>query len=200
MKLKAFTLIEILVCIAIIAVLAGILFPVISTVRKKGYSATCLSNEKQIGLALKSYALDYDGFYPTYPAWRDGGVFKDRSLHCPLVPVDSESCVSKYPCGYGINVQATDINAREPGAHDSVIRFPSMFIVVAEVNYSRAGGLCPFVYLQDLKFYGDTSYEKHQGGAHYLFADGHVKWLLPGQLSTFVSAEDENGKQPSFVK
>ena len=62
---KAFTLIELLVVIAIIAILAAILFPVFAQARDKARSASCLSNEKQIGLGLMMYTQDYDETYPT---------------------------------------------------------------------------------------------------------------------------------------
>ena len=74
---KAFTLIELLVVIAIIAILAAILFPVFAQAREKARAAACLSNEKQIGLALMQYVQDYDETYPravfsadpTQPFW-----------------------------------------------------------------------------------------------------------------------------------
>ena len=53
-----FTLIELLVVIAIIAILAAILFPVFSRARESGRRASCMSNEKQIGLAFAMYADD----------------------------------------------------------------------------------------------------------------------------------------------
>jgi len=62
-KQEAFTLIELLVVIAIIAILAAILFPVFAQAREKARGASCTSNMKQIGLALKMYAQDYDERY-----------------------------------------------------------------------------------------------------------------------------------------
>ncbi|HVK05206.1 MAG TPA: DUF1559 domain-containing protein [Armatimonadaceae bacterium] len=67
---SAFTLIELLVVIAIIAILAAILFPVFAQARQKARQAACLSNMKQIGLAVMQYAQDYDELFvpsETYP-------------------------------------------------------------------------------------------------------------------------------------
>ena len=67
---RGFTLIELLVVIAIIAILAAILFPVFAQARESARKATCLSNQKQIGLAVHMYIQDYDGMYPSQQ--RDG--------------------------------------------------------------------------------------------------------------------------------
>jgi prepilin-type N-terminal cleavage/methylation domain-containing protein len=71
-KSRGFTLIELLVVIAIIAILAAILFPVFAQARDKARSARCLSNNKQIGVAVQMYLQDYDN---TYPAQKADGVY-----------------------------------------------------------------------------------------------------------------------------
>ncbi len=64
---RGFTLIELLVVIAIVAALAALMLPTLSSARDQGHRAACLSNLRQIGLALHAYAGDYDGNIPYGP-------------------------------------------------------------------------------------------------------------------------------------
>ena len=62
-----FTLVELLVVIAIIAVLVSLLLPAVSGVKQMGRKAACLSNLRQLGIAVHTYAQDYGGNIPYGP-------------------------------------------------------------------------------------------------------------------------------------
>lgn len=94
----AFTLIELLIVIAIIALLIGIALPGLGEARKAARSIKCLSNERQIGMALQMYATLYNDYIPREsgfceapgtstarraPSW----AFVLRPLLDPTVPV-----------------------------------------------------------------------------------------------------------------
>ena len=64
---RAFTLIELLVVIAIIAVLASLLLPALASAKNSGKRAACVSNLKQIGLAIHMYADEHNGRIPYGP-------------------------------------------------------------------------------------------------------------------------------------
>jgi prepilin-type N-terminal cleavage/methylation domain-containing protein len=133
---RAFTLIELLTVIAIIAVLVAILFPVFSRVREQARQTTCLSNMHEIYVKVSLYAQDYDAYPPLLlglpenpdgSRWQPGGASPVRAtdlkhgflypayvrdiaiFHCPNSGITDQSVIvnASFPTGAGFTGNAT---------------------------------------------------------------------------------------------
>lgn len=74
MKRRGFTLIELLVVISIIALLISILLPALQRARQAAMEMACLSNQRGIGQALYTFAMDEEGLLP--PVWQSSGSWR----------------------------------------------------------------------------------------------------------------------------
>ncbi|MGB9620579.1 MAG: type II secretion system protein, partial [Armatimonadota bacterium] len=72
--LTGFTLVEVLIVAAGLAILVSILMPIFSRARQLSYRVQCTSNLRQLGAAFHQYALDWGGYWPS-----PGGLVGDRS-------------------------------------------------------------------------------------------------------------------------
>ena len=100
---KGFTLVEILVVVAIIGILAAILFPAFARARENARRTSCQSNLKQIGVAVQMYAQDNDEIFPpannfigwpglVYPYAKSKQIFT-----CPSFPNDGNDVSPDVP-------------------------------------------------------------------------------------------------------
>lgn len=94
-----YTIVELLVIIAIIAILAGLLIPVLSSARRKTQETACFGNMRQIGIAITSYRGDYIGGEYNYPAWLSNlypkYISKTKIFQCPFDPKPDGSSISR---------------------------------------------------------------------------------------------------------
>jgi prepilin-type N-terminal cleavage/methylation domain-containing protein/prepilin-type processing-associated H-X9-DG protein len=121
-RFKAFTLIELLVVIVVISILAAILFPVFARARENARKAACMSNLKQIGLAVAMYSQDYDETYPiaqfaTSPAtnwWEVLAPYISPTVSNGRVSIftcPTAGPIGRYSGGYGWNIMGTGWNS-----------------------------------------------------------------------------------------
>jgi prepilin-type N-terminal cleavage/methylation domain-containing protein/prepilin-type processing-associated H-X9-DG protein len=145
-KQVGFTLIELLVVIGIIAILAAILFPVFAQAREKARAISCLSNEKQLGLAFTQYSQDYDEKNPNGVNWYSPGgngwagqiynyVKSAKVYQCPDEP-SSQAVVSyAYNSNNTIPSQTT-VDSYNIASYNS----PAKTVLLAEVQGNYAQG------------------------------------------------------------
>ncbi|MDR3709219.1 MAG: DUF1559 domain-containing protein [Capsulimonadaceae bacterium] len=148
-----FTLIELLVVIAIIAILAAILFPVFATAREKARQSTCLSNLKQLGLAMSQYTTDYDETFPMltysvspYTEWPDiimPYVKSKTVMLCPDDLVTAHSGNVAYPVSYAMNINFASTTTGTAGLNCSQVAIPAATLLVADSGAIPTPGVDP---------------------------------------------------------
>ena len=80
---RKFTLIELLIVVAIIAILAGMLLPALAKARDKAMQISCTGKLKQIGAAIQAYCVDSDSIMPCYAYEKDLDMFGLLYPYCP---------------------------------------------------------------------------------------------------------------------
>jgi len=193
--------------IAIIAILAAILFPVFAQARGKARQASCLSNLKQIGLATMMYAQDYDECYP-YMYFTSASTWPFGNLVAPLSGANTYDG-GPYVAILGAYVKNSQLwfcaqLQKDPPDHwddpatgkaptnygvNSMILYPDLWRsyggkwASVPPGPTSLGGVrdpvATFIWEDWGQAYSEGAV--HNNGTNFACCDGHAKWQKQGQ-------------------
>lgn len=212
---RGFTLIELLVVIAIIAILAAILFPVFARAREKARQSSCLSNVKQLSLAVLMYAGDYDDTLPmnyyniagtrTFPDGTTAGAGAWLWIHM-IYPYTKNAGIYNCPsemgrytggyfwangAAYGYNRWLGRYYNEPPMNSLAKVKAPAEMPMIADCDYYL---MAPDPLTTDNDYRPDP---RHNEMLNMGFVDGHAK---AEKLDNWVTANARSSADPVWVK
>lgn len=203
---RSFTLIELLIVIAVIAILAGMLLPALNSAREKGRAIRCLSNLKQFGLVSVEYTQENDGYVihlgsettvgkncvwynvmgPYLTRKKTPTIFEWKNFCCPNKVSISEVVSDSYGIVSGVNVYSGESlktfkieKMKQPSRH-----FQFMDGNAALLNYynSSYAGWLQYGETGTSGHWNSSAYRHTGGRLNMLYFDGHVSNLLHIQV------------------
>lgn len=208
-KRIAFTLVEMLVVIAVIGILVSLLLPAIQSARAAARRTACKNSIRQVGLATLLFADAHDGKFPRTVHEENQNSWintlapyveaVDRIRICPDDPKGAER-VKAQSTTFIMNGYLT---MKTAGSVErlSQLKETSNTIMVFEGSDERAVNISsdhchPFVWFSPLNLFDGTVVEemkhevaidRHHGAAHYAYADAHVDAISVETINTWAT-------------
>jgi prepilin-type N-terminal cleavage/methylation domain-containing protein len=222
----AFTLIELIVVIAIVCVLAGLLLPVLSSVQSKGYQTATLSNMKQMGAALMSYAGDNNMQLPNRASATGGAAQPNKwpvllqpyvqNINVYVSPIP-DVVVNGKTLSYHINATPAQLLSNTTnytsyiynGFNDlNAYNNPAIVVQLNNIGNPAQVILLGVPYPQQNNYYMDFV-ENNEGlvlnraafrnASPYVFSDGSARMLTYTSTDVMTAAPTNGGKYTDWL-
>jgi len=192
---RAFTLIEMLVVIGIIAVLAALLLPVLGRAREQGRRTACLGNLSQIGMALSLYADTCNDYLPSYPGWGLNPCAVSYDSMSLTTYADHQGPSRHMVLGYG-GEESDPAETLTPGRLNFVP--VGLGILLARRDITERILLCPSMQGTVPTWYNSAQYEYASAMSSWL-GQGGDKALVTGDGREFYHTDTGNGTKVTAV-
>jgi prepilin-type N-terminal cleavage/methylation domain-containing protein/prepilin-type processing-associated H-X9-DG protein len=181
---KGFTLVELLVVVAIIAILLALVLPPLASAKAKAHSITCQNNLKQLGLGMRMY-LDEKRPWPEHlirlesVSQKNSGS-RDSLWRCPSTSSDDplKRAFSDYHLNfYGSGARANPLGLGFKRKELEVVK-PVEMLIIGEFAYVIVSAPPASIIWHDMPFKSNDGYQlrwRHNVRANSLFGDGHVE-------------------------
>lgn len=203
-----FTLVELLIVIAIIAILAGLFLPALITAKQTALKIACMGNMRQIDTGFQNYRESYKDYFPlafTYPTpsvdlWWSSVISVNVQEHPSAYrcPADKNKTPGKYM--YGINSILTSRGypaapyIYTPPLRISNVRKTSRTFMITDGR--NLYGLIERLERTDPAYASHSVENRHLAGMNLLYVDGHAAWQKPvsglGFTSSQIAMRDPN--------
>ena len=169
---RAFTLVELLVVVAIIAMLASLLMPAVQSGIQKAKGTKCSSNLRQIGIAVQQYVADPDNGHQYPPIYNTGSNTAEVTAASSDSPLQPLQCLSNYGVTMALLTCPSDTSP-DP-SYGSYLWSPILQGELPEdVHIYTRGGAFTVSRMASLTICSDKGMP-HLGKINVLRADGHV--------------------------
>jgi prepilin-type processing-associated H-X9-DG protein len=179
-KFSAFTLVELLVCIGIIALLIGLLLPALNKSREQAKKATCLANLHSIGQGMFLYAHYHHDWLPNQnPPLMYYNYAAANAALVGFYKTSMKGGPGAFWCPSDHDPTPTDIVTSDPSLPNSACTSYDFFSIYFPPEYgpwlSKLHGRAPLAWDID----GGATVglgRNHNGGGNVVFSDGHAEW------------------------